>query len=89
MHTEACLPISTHHSVSIRGLGAPGPSTGSLIRHDIAANLGAVDRLESQHGDVDLTLVESGGDNLTAIFSRGLVDVEVFVIATVRATACL
>ena len=27
-----------------------------------------------------MTLVESGGDNLTAIFSRGLVDVQIFVI---------
>ena len=34
------------------------------------------------HGDVDLTLVESGGDNLTAIFSRGLVDVQIFVLDT-------
>ena len=31
---------------------------------------------------VDLTLVESGGDNLTAIFSRGLVDVQIFVLDT-------
>jgi urease accessory protein len=29
-----------------------------------------------------VTLVESGGDNLTAIFSRGLVDVQIFVIDT-------
>lgn len=54
----------------------------TAIRDDIAANLDAVDRLELQHGDVDLTLVESGGDNLTAIFSRGLVDVQIFVIDT-------
>ena len=32
----------------------------TAIRDDIAANLDAVDRLELQHGDVDLTLVESG-----------------------------
>ena len=38
--------------------------------------------LELLHGRVDLTLVESGGDNLTAIFSRGLVDVQIFVIDT-------
>jgi len=54
----------------------------TAIRDDIAANLDAVERLEQLHGQVDVTLVESGGDNLTAIFSRGLVDVQIFVIDT-------
>ncbi|MFT6764418.1 MAG: urease accessory protein, partial [Candidatus Aldehydirespiratoraceae bacterium] len=54
----------------------------TAIRDDIAANLDAVEELEALHGDVDLTLVESGGDNLTAIFSRGLVDVQIFVLDT-------
>lgn len=54
----------------------------TAIRDDIAANLDAVEQLERRHGHVDLTLVESGGDNLTAIFSRGLVDVQIFVIDT-------
>lgn len=54
----------------------------TAIRDDIAANLDAVEVLEARHGHVDLTLVESGGDNLTAIFSRGLVDVQIFVVDT-------
>ncbi len=54
----------------------------TAIRDDIAANLDAVEALEALHGKVDLTLVESGGDNLTAIFSRGLVDVQIFVLDT-------
>lgn len=54
----------------------------TAIRDDIAANLDAVDMLEAEHGNVDVALVESGGDNLTAIFSRGLVDVQIFVIDT-------
>lgn len=54
----------------------------TAIRDDIAANLDAVEQLEAQHGDVDLSIIESGGDNLTAIFSRGLVDVQIFVIDT-------
>ena len=37
-------------------------------------------RRRSAH--VDVTLIESGGDNLTAIFSRGLVDAQVFVLDT-------
>lgn len=54
----------------------------TAIRDDISANLDAVEQLEARLGDVDVTLVESGGDNLTAIFSRGLVDRQIFVIDT-------
>ncbi|MEU7642977.1 GTP-binding protein, partial [Streptomyces sp. NPDC039016] len=36
--------------------------------------------LEETVGPLDLILVESGGDNLTATFSKGLVDAQVFVI---------
>jgi urease accessory protein len=52
----------------------------TAIRDDISANLDAVEALEAQHAPVDLTLVESGGDNLTAVFSRGLVDRQIFVV---------
>jgi len=52
----------------------------TAIRDDIAANLDAVEELERACGPVDLTLVESGGDNLTAIFSHALVDHQIFVL---------
>ena len=52
----------------------------TAIRDDIAANLEAVAELEAATGPLDLVFVESGGDNLTAIFSPGLADVQVFVI---------
>jgi urease accessory protein len=51
----------------------------TAIRDDITANLGAVEELIARH-DPDLVLVESGGDNLTAIFSYGLIDVQIFVL---------
>lgn len=54
----------------------------TAIRDDIAANLDAVEVLEARHAPVDLSIVESGGDNLTAIFSQGLVDVQIFVLDT-------
>jgi urease accessory protein len=54
----------------------------TAIRDDIAANLDAAESLEASLGPVDVTLIESGGDNLTAIFSRGLVDAQVFVLDT-------
>ena len=54
----------------------------TAIRDDIAANLDAVEHLERMHDPVDLTLVESGGDNLTAIFSGGLVYAQIFLLDT-------
>ncbi len=51
----------------------------TAIRDDITANLDAVEELTARH-DPDLVLVESGGDNLTAIFSYGLIDVQIFVL---------
>lgn len=56
----------------------------TAIRDDITANLDAIDDLIAAHSGapdgLDLILVESGGDNLTATFSSGLVDVQIFVV---------
>jgi urease accessory protein len=52
----------------------------TAIRDDISANLDAVESLEQRHGPLDLIIVESGGDNLTATFSRGLADRQIFVL---------
>ncbi|MEU8266448.1 urease accessory protein UreG [Sphaerisporangium sp. NPDC049002] len=52
----------------------------TAIRDDIAANLDAVETLEERFGPLDLVIVESGGDNLTATFSRGLADQQIFVL---------
>jgi urease accessory protein len=51
----------------------------TAIRDDISENLDALDALEARFAP-DVLLLESGGDNLTATFSRALVDVQVFVI---------
>ena len=52
----------------------------TAIRDDITANLDAVELLEARHPGLELVLVESGGDNLTASFSYGLVDAQIFVV---------
>jgi urease accessory protein len=52
----------------------------TAIRDDISANLDAIEELEQSLGPLDLVLVESGGDNLTATFSKGLIDRQIFVI---------
>jgi urease accessory protein len=52
----------------------------TAIRDDITINLEAVEQLEREQGPLELVLVESGGDNLTAVFSPALADVQIFVI---------
>ncbi|MGQ0467750.1 MAG: urease accessory protein UreG [Sporichthyaceae bacterium] len=52
----------------------------TAIRDDIAANLDAIADLEASLPPLRLVLVESGGDNLTATFSSGLVDRQIFVL---------
>lgn len=57
-----------------------GACPHTAIRDDITANLLAVEELESDFAPLDVVLVESGGDNLTATFSPALVDVQLFVL---------
>ncbi len=52
----------------------------TAIRDDISANLESVEDLEASLPPLDLILIESGGDNLTATFSRGLVHYQIFVV---------
>jgi urease accessory protein len=57
-----------------------GACPHTAIRDDITANLIAVEDLEADFGPLDVVLVESGGDNLTATFSPALVDAQIFVL---------
>src|ERR1700712_1369557 len=59
---------------------ATGCCPHTAIRDDIAANLDAVEDFDERFPGLELVLVESGGDNLTAVFSRGLVDAQIFVL---------
>lgn len=52
----------------------------TAIRDDISGNLEAIEELENSLPPLDLILVESGGDNLTATFSYGLIHHQIFVI---------
>ena len=52
----------------------------TAIREDCSINLAAVDDLNRRFPDLDLILIESGGDNLAATFSPELADLTVYVI---------
>ena len=52
----------------------------TAIREDASINLAAVAKLQDRHPELDIILIESGGDNLSATFSPELADITVFVI---------
>ena len=52
----------------------------TAIREDCSMNLAAVDAMNKRFPDLDLILVESGGDNLAATFSPELADLTIYVI---------
>src|SRR5208283_2200765 len=63
----------------IRGVETGGcPHTA--IREDASMNLAAIDGLMERFPDLDLIIVESGGDNLAATFSPELSDLTLYVI---------
>ncbi|WP_083501820.1 urease accessory protein UreG [Sphaerimonospora mesophila] len=71
---EAVLPAERIRAVQT------GCCPHTAIRDDISANLEAVDELVRTLPPLDLLLIESGGDNLTATFSRGLVHHQIFIL---------
>src|SRR6476620_1483695 len=52
----------------------------TAIREDASMNLEAIDEMVSRFPDIELVMIESGGDNLSATFSPDLADVTIFVI---------
>lgn len=63
----------------IRGVETGGcPHTA--IREDASMNLSAIDDLSRSFPDLDIVIVESGGDNLAATFSPELSDLTIYVI---------
>ena len=63
----------------IKGVETGGcPHTA--IREDCSINLLAVDAMKNKFPDLELILIESGGDNLAATFSPELVDLTIYMI---------
>ena len=52
----------------------------TAIREDASINLAAVAEMRGRHPEVEVVLIESGGDNLSATFSPELADLTVYVI---------
>jgi urease accessory protein len=52
----------------------------TAIREDASINLAAIDEMRRKFTNLDLILIESGGDNLAATFSPELADITIYVI---------
>ncbi len=59
-----------------------GACPHTVIREDPTLNIQAAERLDKKFKNLDIILIESGGDNLASTFSLDLVDYWMFVIDT-------
>lgn len=77
---EYLTRVQALSSDRIRGVETGGcPHTA--IREDATINLQAIADLNRVHPDLDLVMIESGGDNLAATFSPDLADLTIYVIS--------
>jgi urease accessory protein len=56
----------------------------TAIREDVSLNLAAIADLNQRFPDLDVVLIESGGDNLAATFSPDLADITIYVISVAQ-----
>lgn len=76
---EALVRMQVLPSDRIIGVETGGcPHTA--IREDASINLAAVAQMQARHPDIEVVLIESGGDNLSATFSPELADITLYVI---------
>ena len=59
---------------------ATGGCPHTAVREDPSINLSVIEEIESEHNDLDLIIIESGGDNITTTFSPALADYFIYII---------
>jgi len=72
--------ISEDRIVGVETGGCPH----TAIREDASLNLSAIADLNRKFPDLDVILIESGGDNLAATFSPDLADITLYVISVAQ-----
>lgn len=76
---EALMRMQVLPSDRVLGVETGGcPHTA--IREDASINLSAIAEMTARHPDLEIVLIESGGDNLSATFSPELADLTIYVI---------
>ncbi|TQL76638.1 urease accessory protein [Stackebrandtia endophytica] len=74
LRAAGVLPVERIHAVET------GACPHTAIRDDVTPNLLAIEDMEAKFTPLDLVIVESGGDNLTATFSPALADAQIFCL---------
>jgi urease accessory protein len=59
---------------------ATGGCPHTAVREDPSMNISVVEEMEAKHDDLDLIIIESGGDNITTTFSPALADYFIYII---------
>ncbi len=59
---------------------ATGGCPHTAIREDPSMNMAVINEIESRHRELDLIIIESGGDNITTTFSPALADYFIYII---------
>jgi len=59
---------------------ATGGCPHTAVREDPSINLSVIEEIEREHDDLDLIIIESGGDNITTTFSPALADYFIYII---------
>src|SRR4029453_10816784 len=59
---------------------ATGGCPHTAVREDPSMNISVVEEMESKHKELDMILIESGGDNITTTFSPALADYFIYII---------
>ena len=59
---------------------ATGGCPHTAVREDPSINLAVIEEIEAKYDDLDLIIIESGGDNVTTTFSPALADYTIYII---------
>ena len=59
---------------------ATGGCPHTAIREDPSINISVIEEIEEKHPELDLIIIESGGDNITTTFSPSLADYVIYII---------
>ena len=59
---------------------ATGGCPHTAVREDPSMNLAVIEEMETKHQELDLIIIESGGDNITTTFSPALADYFIYII---------
>lgn len=81
LHEKLCHELKLLPDDLVVGIETGG-CPHSAVREDPSINIDALQEIESKHPELDLVIIEGGGDNITITFSPAVADFFIYVIDT-------